>query len=129
MGSNKSGDALYGGTVRVVTEQDLKNDSRLVAASAVVGQLYDFDNLQHIPEGAAEKNVDTLNETKDINEEATRKTIEDDPEHREAPGMVYKGREPRTKEGSRESSREESRSTSRDRKPLVSKPVKTVKVK
>lgn len=59
-----SKEALYEGTVRVVTEADIAADSRLVAASVVAGQLYDFSNLPHIPEGSAEANVESLNEAK-----------------------------------------------------------------
>lgn len=56
----------YKGTVRMVTEQDLKDDPRLIAASAVVGQLYDFSNLESIPEEAAHDNAAELNRMKDM---------------------------------------------------------------
>jgi hypothetical protein len=74
---NYQGDTPYKGTVRVVTEEDLQNDPRLVAASVVVGQLYDFSNLRNIPEDAAGKNVGELNKGKDRNAEATATAEED----------------------------------------------------
>lgn len=58
-----SKDVLYnGGPVRVVTEADIAADPRLVSASVVAGQLYDFSNLPATPEGAAEANVEGYNE-------------------------------------------------------------------
>lgn len=56
-----SKDVLYKGTVRVVTEADIQNDPRLVAASVVAGQLYDFSNLPSIPDGSVEANVEGYN--------------------------------------------------------------------
>lgn len=57
-----SEEVLYeGGPVRVVTEEDIRNDSRLVGAGAVVGQLYDFSNLPHVKDGATEANVEAMN--------------------------------------------------------------------
>lgn len=58
-------DMPYKGTVRMVTEEDIKNDPRLIAASVNVGQMYDFSNLEDIPEDAAQKNAEALNEAKD----------------------------------------------------------------
>lgn len=66
----RTGDPLYaGGPVRVVTEADLLADPRLVAASAVVGQLYDFSNLPYIKDGLAERNVEELNRNHEVAEE------------------------------------------------------------
>lgn len=75
---NDKSDAPYEGTVRVVTEKDLTEDPRLVAASVVVGQLYDFSNLPSIPEEAAAENVHALNENKDENEARTE-AVEENP--------------------------------------------------
>lgn len=57
-----SKEVLSSGPVRVVTEADIAADPRLVAASVVAGQLFDFSNLPSIPEGAAEANVEAYNE-------------------------------------------------------------------
>lgn len=65
-----SKEALYEGTVRVVTEADIAADPRLVSASVVAGQLYDFSNLPHIPDGAAEADVEHRNKVKGDQDEA-----------------------------------------------------------
>lgn len=73
--SKDSKEALYEGTVRVVTEADLKRDPRLVAASAVVGQLYDFSNLPYVKDGAIEADVNRRNEAKEEIEESKAATV------------------------------------------------------
>lgn len=55
-------DVYDGGPVRVVTEADILADSRLVAASVVVGQLYDFSNLPFVKDGAIEADVQGYNQ-------------------------------------------------------------------
>lgn len=65
----KGEDAVYNGTVRMVTEEDLKNDPRLVGASVVAGQLYDFSNLEGIDKQDVIKNSEDLNRAKADQEE------------------------------------------------------------
>jgi hypothetical protein len=67
----KEGDTdMYKGTLRVVTEADVKNDPRVVAAGAVVGQLYDFSNLPYVKDNALEDYAQDVNEKKNDVEEA-----------------------------------------------------------
>lgn len=56
---------MYDGTLRVVTVEDVK-DPRVVAAGAVVGQLYDFSNLPHVKDHALEDEVIAKNHEKQI---------------------------------------------------------------
>lgn len=51
-----------GGPVRVVTAEDIANDDRLVGASVVVGQLYDFSNLPHVQDGRTADDVKKYNQ-------------------------------------------------------------------
>lgn len=55
---------IYEGTLRVVTEADILADPRLVGASVVAGQLYDFSNLPFVKDGATESYVEKVNEVK-----------------------------------------------------------------
>lgn len=71
----KAPEGIYKGTLRVVTEADVLADPRVVAAGAVVGQLYDFSNLPYVKDGALESYVETVNEKK-VDEE---KKIEEGP--------------------------------------------------
>ena len=54
-------EGIYDGTVRVVTEADVLRDPRVVAAGAVVGQLYDFSNLPYVKDNAIENDVERYN--------------------------------------------------------------------
>jgi hypothetical protein len=55
---------IHEGTVRVVKEADIEEDPRLVAAGAVVGQLYDFSNLPFVKDGRIEDDVEKRNQAK-----------------------------------------------------------------
>lgn len=55
---------VYEGTLRVVTEADILGDPRLVAASVVAGQLYDFSNLPYVKDGVEDAYVEEVNRKK-----------------------------------------------------------------
>lgn len=73
---------MYEGTLRVVTIEDVEDDPRVVAAGAVVGQLYDFSNLPFVKDNALEDEVEEKNEIKaDLAEKGDEGHIRQAPSH------------------------------------------------